>query len=326
MDFKKLQKAFFEGRIEKKLYWRLVRENYTSPLAQLPAVIKEGRDIRKITIDQDGCYLEDNEGMKIPFFFDETFCRAESELAFGIDYEKADMEVVVRYLNAVSAKCVLDIGANAGLYSLSLERMSGGTAREYFLFEPLAPTYEKLKKTLMINEADMTRFHPINCGMSDKKESTYFYLPGASEAASLMPVEDEFYLKKSRADGSYTGGNVMTRELCQVTTVDSFIDENHIEGVDFIKIDVEGNEKFVLHGARDTLERFHPFCYCELLRKHSRRFGYHPNEVISYMKELGYNTFTLHESRLTEVEEITEETEETNFFFATREQETIILR
>jgi len=208
------------------------------------------------------------------------------------------MEVVVRYLNAVSARCVLDIGANAGLYSLSLERMSGGTEREYFLFEPLAPTYEKLKKTLMINEADMTRFHLINCGMSDKKESTYFYLSGASEAAPLMPMEDEFYLKKIRVDGSYTGGDVMTKELCQVTTVDSFIDENHIEGVDFIKIEVEGNEKFVLYGANDTLERFHPFCYCELLRKHSRRFGYHPNEVISYMKELGYNTFTLHEGRL----------------------------
>lgn len=67
MNFIDLQQAFNDGRIEKKLYWQLIRENFTSVLAQFPEVIRNGKDIKRINIDTNGCYLEDNEGMKIPF-------------------------------------------------------------------------------------------------------------------------------------------------------------------------------------------------------------------------------------------------------------------
>ncbi len=324
MNFIDLQQAFNDGRIEKKLYWQLIRENFTSVLAQFPEVIRNGKDIKRINIDTNGCYLEDNEGMKIPFFFDETVCRAEAELSFGVDYEKEDMKVVAGYLNATGAEYVFDIGANAGLYSLSLDKMTSGIS--YYLFEPLPTTFEKPEKTIDLNNADTDRFHLNNCGMSDKRGSFDFYLPGASEAASLRPVNDEFYLKQSEADGSYTGQNVMQRIPCQVTTVDDYVKENDISKIDFIKIDVEGNERFVLEGAHDTLNRLHPFVYCELLRKHSRRFGYHPNDVIAYMKDLGYDCLTIHDGELTDIKEITDETVETNFFFATKEQKEVILR
>ena len=143
MNFIDLQQAFNDGRIEKKLYWQLIRENFTSVLAQFPEVIRNGKDIKRINIDTNGCYLEDNEGMKIPFFFDETVCRAEAELSFGVDYEKEDMKVVAGYLNATGAEYVFDIGANAGLYSLSLDKMTSGIS--YYLFEPLPTTFEKLE-------------------------------------------------------------------------------------------------------------------------------------------------------------------------------------
>ena len=62
-------------------------------------------------------------------------------------------------------------------------------------------------------------------------------------------------------------------------TIDHFIEEEGITNVDFIKIDVEGNEKAVLEGAYVTIKKERPLIYCELLRKHAKRFGYHPNEV-----------------------------------------------
>lgn len=318
MTFAELRNAFLNGRIEKKLYWQETRENYTILLPQLLEVVKDNSEIANITIDKSGVILTNSNEMKHYFFFDETFCRAEAELAGSGDYEKEDMNVVVSYLNKTGGRNVFDIGANAGLYSLNLYyELNGG---EYTMFEPLTTTFEKLKKNLKLNNVDMALFHPVNMGISDKEGTFDFYMPGASEAASLEPVNDEFYLKNSDDEGNYIGSSQMKKVRCKVTTLDEYVGTNKPANIDFIKIDVEGNEKFVLNGAYNTLKTYRPLVYSELLRKHCKRFGYHPNEVIAYMREFDYNCFTIHNGCITEIAEINDDTEETNFFFATDEQ------
>jgi hypothetical protein len=42
---------------------------------------------------------------------------------------------------------------------------------------------------------------------------------------------------------------------CRVMTLDAYCLENHIEQIDFLKIDTEGYELFVLKGARHMLEQ-----------------------------------------------------------------------
>ena len=93
-----------------------------------------------------------------------------------------------------------------------------------------------------------------------------------------------------------------------------------------MKIDVEGNEKFVLEGGADVLEKYRPLVYAELLRKHAKRFGYHPNEVLRMMEGLGYRCFTFTEGHLCPFAEMTEETEETNFFFLHEQRHADILQ
>ena len=67
-----------------------------------------------------------------------------------------------------------------------------------------------------------------------------------------------------------------------------------------------------------VLKRDKPLLYCELLRKHAKRFGYHPNDVIDYMKSFGYKCFTFREHKLIEINEINDKTEELNFIFEFR--------
>ncbi len=43
-----------------------------------------------------------------------------------------------------------------------------------------------------------------------------------------------------------------------LTTVDEFVKENNLQRVDFIKADIEGAERDMLRGARETLKRFAP--------------------------------------------------------------------
>ena len=57
---------------------------------------------------------------------------------------------------------------------------------------------------------------------------------------------------------------------------------------DFIKCDVEGAELLVFRGGQETLRRDQPIVFAELLRKWSKPFGYHPNDMLCLFRGLGY--------------------------------------
>ncbi len=44
----------------------------------------------------------------------------------------------------------------------------------------------------------------------------------------------------------------------ETVTLDSFVRENNLERVDFIKADIEGFERHMLQGAQETLRKFAP--------------------------------------------------------------------
>ncbi len=87
-------------------------------------------------------------------------------------------------------------------------------------------------------------------------------------------------------------------------------------GVDFIKCDVEGSELFVYQGGLETLKKYKPVVFSEMLRKWSAKFGYHPNDIIALFKNIGYQCYVITvDNYLKEITEVTEETVETNYFF-----------
>ena len=62
------------------------------------------------------------------------------------------------------------------------------------------------------------------------------------------------------------------------------------------------------------------------IRKHAKRFGYHPNEIIDYMRGLGYCCTTFRNHGLVELSEMTDETQEVNFFFLHQKHHADILK
>ncbi len=308
-----LKEAFCKGQINKKLYWTLMRDNYSSIIPQLQQMVKDGADCDSIVISEEGSYLKKKNGVKLFFDFSQTICRAEGDLFMGEDYEKNEMNYIGEYLKKSDCLNVLDIGGNVGSFSLDLATVEDSLT--FHIFEPIPNTYNKLLANIKLNEKEERKFNTYNIGLSDKAGSFDFYLPATDEAASMQPIDDAFYLKGSNEMGEYTGKDKMEKEVCLVDTVDNVVAKNNIDNIGFIKIDVEGNEKFVLLGAKETLSKYKPLVYCELLRKHSARFGYHPNEVIDYMAEFGYKCYVMKDKELVQIDKITEETVETNFFF-----------
>ena len=105
-----------------------------------------------------------------------------------------------------------------------------------------------------------------------------------------------------------------------VTKLDNWVKDNKKEKLDFIKCDVEGAEYFIYKGGIETIKKFKPVIFSEMLRKWSKKFGYHPNDIIEFLKNVGYNCYVINSNLgLTEIKEVTEETVETNFFFLNQE-------
>ena len=97
--------------------------------------------------------------------------------------------------------------------------------------------------------------------------------------------------------------------------MDSFVREMNIQQLDFVKCDVEGAEYFVYQGGIESLRKFKPIIFSEMLRKWSAKFNYHPNDIINFLSKIGYLCFVIHEDKLEQFTLMDENTLETNFIF-----------
>lgn len=155
--------------------------------------------------------------------------------------------------------------------------------------------------------------YTTNAGLYDEDGERTIYVPASSEASSLKPVNDDYYLRQDGEAGQ-------TERKCRIRTMDTFCWEQGIEQLDFIKCDTEGAEKMVFSGASRVLSELQPMVYTEMLRKHAARFGYHPNEIIELFRGMGYNCYREEGCRLIPFDYMDEETVETNFFFLHRKR------
>lgn len=320
MRLSELVLAFEQGKIERRTFWTLAREKLVV-LKECEELMSNNHACKSIEITKTGIILQ-KSGIRFYFDFSQIFCRAETNLVMEGAFEQEDFDFLKEIIHNNSV--VFDLGANVGLFSL--EMVNNNRTLDIYSFEPLPPTYAKLLRNLELNKLEKEHVSTFNIGMSKEKGEFIFYLPSADEAASMKPITDEFYMQEVNPQGLYSGEGQSRQIVCKVSTVDDFCQENGISRVDVLKLDIEGAEYDALQGARQTLLKCRPIVYCEMLRKHAARFGYHPNEIIEYMEEIGYKCFTFHEHQLVVFFKMTDETKETNFFFLHREKHQPIIK
>jgi FkbM family methyltransferase len=83
------------------------------------------------------------------------------------------------------------------------------------------------------------------------------------------------------------------RELTPVdaVTVDDMVEKFGVPT--HIKVDVEGHELAVLHGARETLRRHSPVLFLELHNEMVASDERNPGDILDELAHLGYTTFDL---------------------------------
>ena len=156
---------------------------------------------------------------------------------------------VKKILKRHSIRYSLDIGANIGRYAAMLV---ANTNSVVWAMEPNPSSYKKL------TAREEEKIIPFQMAISDTEGVMTLYSPGEySETASL--------------DKNIVQKNTSTIRV-PVTTVDAFIATHAIQELDFIKIDTEGFEYEVLHGAQQTIKNLAPlFIQFEFNLLHLRR-------------------------------------------------------
>ncbi len=214
-------------------------------------------------------------------------------LNFG-RYEAEELEMQKKLMGPESV--ILDIGGNFGWYAIHIAKAF--PASKIFSFEPIPNTFSQLQKNLALNEIQNVIALPF--GFSDAEGSfDFFFDPSLSVNASLQNLTDK---------------PTVQAVTCSVKTLDRWTDEN-FNKPDFIKCDVEGAELLVFKGGAETLKKYKPVVFSEMLRKWTAKFNYHPNDIIRLFTEMGYSVFCLDGEYLKPVKEVNESTVETNFFF-----------
>lgn len=66
------------------------------------------------------------------------------------------------------------------------------------------------------------------------------------------------------------------------------LDSKSFTNVDFLKIDVEGYEFYVLQGGAHTIEQNRPVCQLEMVEGQCRKFGYEPDDILDWFRSLDY--------------------------------------
>ena len=132
----------------------------------------------------------------------------------------------------------LDIGANAGKYSVKLGNQYPDST--IYSFEPNPTTFGILSKNIRLNELT-SRIKLFNIGLSDTESILSFDSINQNTGLSRI-IKDE---------KSFQG----TIQKVIVKSLDLIADQNNIgpKKIDLIKIDVEGHELEVITGGKNTL-------------------------------------------------------------------------
>jgi len=213
------------------------------------------------------------------------------------EYEPLETKILKYF--AADGGLVVDIGANVGYYAVELGKILGEKGK-LIACEPIPESFEQLEGNVQLNSIQ----HKVSCyqiAISNFHGSLTLYKPeisgsSASSARNLHPTESSIELE------------------VPVTTLDTLLNSLNIQNCELIKVDVEGAELMVIQGALDSVKRFKPVIFLELLRKWSAQFNYTPNELLEILLPLGYRCFAVSE-QLPEIFEISETTIETNFLF-----------
>ncbi|MEG2310080.1 FkbM family methyltransferase [Chryseobacterium sp.] len=182
---------------------------------------------------------------------------------------------------------IFDIGANVGTFLYQFENKLNH--QNIYAFEPNKKLNIRLKRLF-------PKMNISSVALSDENTTAQFKVPiiKGKMVASRGTLNTSY--KEKDEENSYT-------ETVEVVKLDDWGEYKSIKKIDFIKIDVEGNEMKTLFGGKNTIQKFRPTLMVEMEQRH------HETPIwkeISEVESWGFDAHYLNRKTFT-LEKLTEE-------------------
>lgn len=166
----------------------------------------------------------------------------------GLAHDKFLIPLACENINNIENGVVLDIGANIGTHSVAYAQKIAPLNGTLICFEPGATAFECLAANSKHFECKTLL---VNCAVCDEHGGTARHTVNAVNVGGSTVSEQ-------------ANGEVASNEI-RTITIDGFLEDSRIDlPIIFIKIDVEGYEMKVLHGAVNTLRKHRPIMLIEM--------------------------------------------------------------
>ncbi|WP_017327796.1 FkbM family methyltransferase [Synechococcus sp. PCC 7336] len=181
------------------------------------------------------------------------------------DWFEAEMAFIRRLI--VPGMQVVDIGANHGVYTLTMAKLLQGQG-QVTAYEPAHSVCKRLQQGVKANS--LSTVEVVNAGLSDREGEATLFLSANSELNSLQQ------------SSTHT-----ERETIQLLTLDGELGRKDWWAIDFLKLDAEGEESKILAGGQEFFAKHSPLVMFEL--KHGRHINL---SLIQQFQNLGYEPYS----------------------------------
>lgn len=175
-------------------------------------------------------------------------------------------------LKGIKNPVLFDIGSNIGVFSLIVVLIPELIV---YAFEPFPEIFELLKHNIYLNGlGDRVKLFEIGI-FNEKTVKKLKCCTGINSGMSCMGPN--FQLKIPYVE----------KEI-KTDTIDNIVKKLSLKKLDFIKIDIEGGEYYILKGAEETIKRYHPMILTECVQRRTVNFNLTPDDIIKLLKIYGY--------------------------------------
>jgi len=174
-----------------------------------------------------------------------------------------ELNIVKKYVTEYPScnNIAIDVGGHIGSTSLPYSRLF----TEVIAFEPNPISYNLFKKNIQLNNVQNITLY--NTGVYNKSTCCTIIHHGSNSGC--------YYIQECKK----------SENAISVVKLD---DLTYDRPVDFIKIDTEGSEIFVLEGAYNVLSENKPLLNIETNNCSERFFGYNKERIFEFLKSLEY--------------------------------------
>ena len=173
---------------------------------------------------------------------------------------------------------VVDVGANAGLYSMLASKSVGASGR-VVSFEPSPRERARLESHLRLNRCRNVTVEPVALGDA-AGEAELFVVDGHETGCNSIHPADGISGHRLRVP---------------VRRLDDYLAGGGFARVDFVKMDIEGGELSALRGAESMFQSARPVLLCEIEEARVAPWHYRGRAIIDLMLGWRYQWFVVDE-------------------------------